>query len=174
MARRLPDDAFGFYVGLGSARSYAAVADRYGVAKKTVTRAAVAQRWQERLADAEAKARENTQKRIVETLEDVNDRHLKMLRAVQTRALEALRTMPLRTAADAVRALHDSIKTERVVIGEPGDRTAVSVEDAIREQYARWMGAEGEGGEVGDDGAPARMVGDAEANGAHDDADRDA
>lgn len=142
MNRKLPEDAFGFYVSLGPERSYKAVADHYGLSRKTVTRAAVAQGWQERMTDAETKARENTQRRLIETLEDVNDRHLKMLRAVQQRALETLRAMPLKTAADAVRALHDAIKTERVVIGEPGDRTAVSVEDAIKAQYQRWMSEE--------------------------------
>lgn len=150
MNRKLPDDAFGHYVSLGPDRSYSAVAEHYGVSKKTVTRLATSQHWQERLNDAEIKARENTQKKLVETLEDVNERHLKMLRAVQTRALETLRSMPLKSAIDAVRSLHDAIKTERVVIGEPGDRTAVSVEDAIKEQYQRWMSDEEDIGKHGE------------------------
>lgn len=147
MTRSLPDDAFTYYVSLGPSRSYSAVADRYGVNKKTVTRAAVAQRWQERLADAEFKARENTQKKLAETLEDVNERHLKMLRAVQTRALEALRSMPLKSAIDAVRSLHDSIKNERLVLGEPNDRQAINIEDLIKREHARWMSDEAEDAE---------------------------
>ena len=47
--------------------------------------------------------------------------------------------MPLDTAMEAVRALDISIKQERVIRGEPADRTAVSVEDAIRTEYQRWL-----------------------------------
>ena len=37
MKRKLPDDAFEYYFGLGMERSYQAVATNYGVAKKTVS-----------------------------------------------------------------------------------------------------------------------------------------
>ena len=40
---------------------------------------------------------------------------------------------------DAVRALGLSIREDRIVIGEPSERTAVSVEDTIRREYERWM-----------------------------------
>ncbi len=43
------------------------------------------------------------------------------------------------TAMDAVRALGISIREERVIVGEPSDRTAVSVEETIRREYDRWM-----------------------------------
>ena len=42
-------------------------------------------------------------------------------------------------AADAVRALGLSIKQESVILGEPTDRTALSIEDTIRREYERWM-----------------------------------
>ncbi|MCB9492247.1 MAG: hypothetical protein H6674_09315 [Dehalococcoidia bacterium] len=163
MTRKLPDDAFTFYVGLGPGRSYAAVADRFGVNKKTVTRTALAQRWRERLAEVEAKAREGTHRRLVESLEEVNERHLRMLRAVQQRALEALRSMPLKTAIDAVRSLHDAIKNERLVLGEPNDRTAINVEDLIKREHARWMS------ENEEDDDPATTAENAEE--VHDDRD---
>ena len=173
MSRRLPDEAFTYYVSLGPSRSYSAVAENYGVNKKTVTRAAVAQRWQERLADAETEARDNAQRKLVESLDEVNERHLRMLRAVQQRALETLRSMPLKTAIDAVRALHDAIKNERLVLGEPGDRTAVSVEDAIRRKYSRWMSEEGDDEAINVVGQLADAVGVAATGGAQQDADRD-
>jgi len=44
-----------------------------------------------------------------------------------------------------VRALDIAIKQERLVVGEPTDRTAVSVEEAIRREYARWMTVDGDG-----------------------------
>jgi hypothetical protein len=45
---------------------------------------------------------------------------------------------------DAVRALDLAIKQERLVIGEPTDRSAVSVEDVIRREYDRWISNEEE------------------------------
>ncbi len=137
--RRIPQDAFFFYVGLGPARSYQQVADKYGVTKRAVVNLAVKERWQEQVGEMERKARQSATDKAQETLEEMSERHLKMLRAVQGKALEALRTFPLETASAAARALDASIKQERVIRGEPGDRTATSVEDTIRREYERWM-----------------------------------
>ncbi len=49
---------------------------------------------------------------------------------------------------EAVRALDFSIKQERTIRGEPSDRTAVSVEDAIKREYERWMSTDEEGAEA--------------------------
>ena len=73
-----------------------------------------------------------------ETLEGMNDRHLQTLRVVQRKALETLRTMPLSTAMEAVRALDMSIAKERLIRGEPTDRTA-SVEEVIKHEYENWL-----------------------------------
>ena len=55
------------------------------------------------------------------------------------RSIERLRETPIETAAEAARALAQAIKQENVILGEPGDRTAVSVEETIRREYERWM-----------------------------------
>ncbi len=57
----------------------------------------------------------------------MNERHLKTLRLIQRKALEALASMPLGTAMEAVRALDISIAKERLVRGEPSDRTGVAL-----------------------------------------------
>lgn len=149
---RIPPDAFTFYFGLGSDRSYQAVADRYGVSKRSVTKLAVQENWQDRVATLGRKARENSDQRILETLEDMNERHLKTLRVIQGKALETLKAMPLASAMEAVRALDMSIGKERLIRGEPSDRTAVSVEETIKREYERWMLTDGNG--EGNDGAP--------------------
>jgi len=59
----------------------------------------------------------------------VNARHLQTLRAIQVKALQALQVMPLDSGMDAVRALDTAIRQERVILGEPGERSAVSVEE---------------------------------------------
>ena len=139
MTRKLPTDAFDVYVSLGPSRSYATVAKQFGVTKRAVTKLAAKEGWQGRLAQLEAKARERSDTKIVETLESMNGRHLKMLQVIQGKALEALKAFPLRDAMTAVRSLDLAIRQERTIRGEPGDRTAVAIEDVIRGEYQRWM-----------------------------------
>ncbi|MBK9386437.1 MAG: hypothetical protein IPN34_16620 [Planctomycetes bacterium] len=136
---KLPSDAFDHHFSLGVDRSYTAVAKRYAVARKTVNRHAIAERWQERIAERERKAREATEQRAIETLEEMNARHLRVAKAIQARALDALRTLPLSTAMEAVRALEIGVKQERLARGEPTDRAAIDVESVIKREYERWL-----------------------------------
>ncbi len=155
MSNRIPGDAFEAYFALGIDRSYQTIADRYGVSKTAVVKCANREGWQERIRDREAKARATADKEAVEGLEAINRRHLKAVRVVQAKALEALRSKPLKTAMEAVRALDLAIKQERLVVGEPTDRSVVSVEEAIRREYNRWLMVDGDGGDHrdgGDDG----------------------
>lgn len=147
MARRIPPDAFDFYVGLGSDRSYQKVADEYGVSKRAVTKLAGREGWQRRLDDLERRSRERSDEKAVESLEAMGERHLRMLKLVQGRAIETLRSMPLTTAMEAVRALDMAIRQERLVRGQPSERTAVEIEDVIRRQVERWLPIEEEGDE---------------------------
>ncbi len=137
--KKIPPEAFDFYFSLGPGRSYQAVADRYGVSKRAVTNLAKREDWQRRLVEIEAKAREEADKKNAQTLKAIHERQLQSLRLVQRRAIERLRETPLETSAEAARALAGAIKQENVILGEPGDRTAVSIEDTIRREYERWM-----------------------------------
>jgi len=136
---KIPPDAFEYYVSLGLQRSHQAVADRYGASKRAVTKRAAREKWAERLVKIERTARERIDNRMTETLEAVNARHLLTLRTIQAKALQALQVMPLDSGMDAVRALDTAIRQERVILGEPGERSAVSVEDIIKREYERWM-----------------------------------
>ena len=140
MAGRIPPDALEFYVSLGPSRSHQAVADHFGVSKRAVTKLAVKENWQQRVQELERKVREAAEARALETLEAMSTRHIKALKIIQGKALEALRAMPLSTAMEAVRALDMSIKQERTIRGEPSDRTAVSIEEVIKREYSQWMG----------------------------------
>ncbi len=51
----------------------------------------------------------------------------------------ALNAMASDFAADAMKAIQLAIREERVALGEPTDRTAISVEDTIKREYERWM-----------------------------------
>ena len=144
MSGKIPPDALEYYLALGADRSYQKVADHYGVSKRAVTKHAARDRWQDKLIEFERKAREGAEKRALESLEGMNLRHLKSLKIIQGKALEALRSMPLATAMEAVRALEMAIRQERLIRGEPSERTAVSVEEVIRREYERWMTPEEE------------------------------
>jgi hypothetical protein len=148
---KIPPEAFEYYVGLGLQRSYQAVADRYGTSKRAVTKRAAAEKWAERLLKIERTARERIDNKMTETLEAVNARHLQTLRAIQAKALNALQVMSLDSCMDAVRALDTAIRQERVILGEPGERNAVSVEDVIKREYERWMTAPSDNGRKDDD-----------------------
>jgi hypothetical protein len=138
MNRRLPPEAFEYYFSLGPDRSYQAVADHYGAAKVTVTRRATEEGWQSRLRKLEQEARDRSEKRIVEEMDAVRDRHVKAARILQAKALEALRNLPPEQAMKAATALAIGWKHELLVLGEPTERQA-TVEEVIKREYERWM-----------------------------------
>jgi len=137
--RKIPHDAFDFYFSLGPGRSYGPVAERYGVTKRAVTKLAARERWQERLERVEAEARASSDKKKAETLGAEKDHHLRALRLVLGKGIEALGRMAIDSPMDAVRAIAVAVREIRVELGEPSDRTAVSVEEIIRREYQRWM-----------------------------------
>ena len=139
MARKIPTDAFAYYLALGAGRSYGQVAEHYQVSKTAIANLAAKEKWRERALEHERRAQETSAARATETLEDLNDRHLRMLRAIQQKALATLKQMPLSTAMEAVRALELSIKQERLVLGEPTERTASQIESMIKREGERWL-----------------------------------
>jgi hypothetical protein len=102
-----------------------------------VTQCAKREGWAERLAKIEQEAREKMDKRLAETLEERRERHLVMIRAMQTRALSALQKYPLTSGMEAIKAAELAIKLERLVVGEVADRTAV-VEEIVKREYEQW------------------------------------
>ena len=162
MNRKLPPDAFDFYVNLGPDRSYEKVAEEYGISKRGVTKAAHREDWAGRLAKIEAGARQATDKKLGETIEAMNQRHLKVMKAVLGKALETLKSLPLTNAMDAVRAIDMSLKQERLIRGEPSERTAMTIAETTREEMRRLLVVE----EVDED--------DDEENGDEEEADEEA
>jgi hypothetical protein len=151
--RKIPLEAFEFYVALGPTRSYQKVADHYGVTKRAITRHATDERWADRLAEAEQKAREESQEKAVEVLAEMDDRHLKVAKALQGKALAALREMPLDKAGDIIKALELGVKQERLIRGEPSERREMTVEEVTKREMQRWLViGDGDGAERGRDG----------------------
>jgi len=137
--RKIPTNAFDVYFAMGPGRSYDAMAERFRVSKQAITKTATKERWQERVAEIEQRVQADSKEKAVDVLKEMNERHLRVLRAIQAKALETLREKPLRTGMDAVRALELSIRHERLVRGEPSERTEMSVEEVTRREVNRWM-----------------------------------
>ena len=138
MSGRIPSDAFNFYMGLGPQRSYLAVAKRYSVSKRGVTKHAIRERWQERLEQIESQVRDRSDRQIVDVLGEMNTRHLRTLKAIQHKALQALQSMPLYSAMNAVRALDLAIRqveqqVRRVILRE-GKPQALEITLALQQK----------------------------------------
>lgn len=136
---KLGADAFDYYASLGAERSFERVARRYKVDKRTVTRRAKDEDWSGRLAAIETKAREASDKKIEDALVEMRERHLKTLKAVSLRAVEALQRYPLNSAMEATRAAEIAIRLERLIAGESTERAEVSVEEIYRQETRRWL-----------------------------------
>ena len=58
---------------------------------------------------------------------------------LQGKAIDALRSMPIKTAMDAVRALDLGLRHERTACGEPADQAAQDLDQRIRREYERYF-----------------------------------
>ena len=153
MNQKLGEDAFAFYAGLGMGRSYERVAQEFGTSRRTVTKAAKRQNWPERVQEIDRLARVKLEQNAVESLELMNERHLKVAKYIQKKALDTLQSLPLNSAMNAVRALNLAIETERIIRGEPADRNVLSVEQIVKREYARWLDPQADGTEL-----PAKLA----------------
>ena len=137
MTGKLPADAFAAYVAMGHQRSYTRVADQFNVSKRSVVKRATAENWAGKLLDAERQAAARAEQRAVETLDQMNERHLKIAKALQGKALEAMRQMPLSSARDVIKALDLGLKHERLARGGPeakgyeGPAVIIQIADAV-------------------------------------------
>ncbi len=136
---RIPPEAFDFYVGLGPERSYRQVANRYGVSKRAITKLAVREDWSARLEKIEHQARERSDAKLTETVEQMRTRHLTLLKAMSARVVTALREFPLNSGMEAMRAAETVIKLERLITGEPSERTELTVEEVTKREMNRWL-----------------------------------
>ncbi len=137
--KKLPSDALAYYLGQGPSRSHQAVADHFRVSKRTVTATAVKEGWKEAVEQADSRVREKASENYVETLQQMNERHLKVLRFIQGRSIESLKSLPIESAMDAVRAYTLAAEKERLIRGEPSERTAVDIVELIKNEYAELM-----------------------------------
>jgi hypothetical protein len=77
--------------------------------------------WQGRLLDLERQAAEKDREELLRTLQEMNERHAKEGLALQQKGVERLGTLSSEqlSASDAVRALVEGVRLERLARGEP-------------------------------------------------------
>jgi hypothetical protein len=148
--RRIPQDAFECYYALGQARSYEALAERYGVSRRAIAKVAAKEGWKERVRELDLTARQRATEKLLETAEEMSARHLKVLRFIQSKAIEAIRSMPSDSAMDGVKAYTAAVNQERLVRGEPTERAELDIAEVVRRESARWL-LEADGTEHGGD-----------------------
>ena len=133
-------DAFAYFCALGEGRTYEQVAAKLGVTPNCIATHAVRERWYDRVELIQLKALETMDAKLGETVAQMKVRQVKMLRAIQTKILEALNVAKLDvTHKEAIDSLLSSIKQELVIRGEASERTTIGVEQIIRQESARWI-----------------------------------
>lgn len=136
---KLTTAAYDYYVALGPTRTHAEVARKFGVTRRAVSKRAMQEHWEPRVVEIERKARERHEAKALESLEEMNSRHLQMLRVIQVKALESLKNLQIKSGFDAVKALDIAIRNERLIRGEPGERQSVTIAETIRNEFTAWM-----------------------------------
>ena len=139
MTRKIHDDAFAYYVSLQEDRSYQLVAEHYGCSKRAVVKAASRDNWSGRLAEIERDARERMDKKLADAMVEREERHIKLARAIQARAARAIAGNELKSAMEGIKAAEIGVKLERMVAGQPNDRTAVTVEQVTKQEMERLL-----------------------------------
>jgi hypothetical protein len=133
VVHRIPPGAYEDYLAMGTERSYQVLADRYGVSKTAIVKKAKKERWQDRIAEVERKARELAEEKAVDELEAVRQRQLKESRFLLARSLQVLKDQPPERGIRAASAINVAWKHELLLLGEPTERQA-NVEELIRRE----------------------------------------
>lgn len=134
MRRKLGLDAFQFYFSLGEGRSYEAVANHFGVSKTTVANVAKREDWQANIERLNAAVRETNEKRAVDAVAAMTERHAKLARLAAGKGAEHLAQGRIERTADALRALKFGIEEERRAVLGPGTKDSARTGEETAER----------------------------------------
>src|SRR5688572_2500280 len=136
MTQRIPSNAFDVYISMGAERSYQGLADRLGVNKRSVTRLATRENWGARLLKIQEEARAAADKRLTGSLQAVREQQLREVRFIRAEILKLVREVTPEKAVRIASALSACWKHELLLLGEPSERTEVSIEEVTKRQLA--------------------------------------
>jgi hypothetical protein len=155
MTHKIGEDAFSYWVWLGQDRTYAQVAERYKCTKRGVQKVADKERWVERLSEIEKDAQEALDKKLSDSLVEMREQQLKIIRVMLGCAVKALSTHPLDTGYQGAVVAEKAIKLQRLIVGETTENTAHTVEQITRQEMERLLIMPDEPGSVPDASADA-------------------
>ncbi len=89
-AKKLPIGAFEYYVGLGNDRTFSAVAKKFAVSPRTVSRTAGNEEWRKRIEDIEQEALATAGKTSAATLAKTESSTIKLKAALQEAMTEVM------------------------------------------------------------------------------------
>ena len=150
MTHKIGEDAFSYWVWLGPDRTYAEVAARYKCSKRAVQKVADKERWVERLAEIEKDAAAKLDKVLGDSLVEMREQQLKVVKAMLGCAVKALATHPLDTGYQGACVAEKAIKLQRLITGETTENTAHTVEQVTRQEMERLLVMPDEPGSVPD------------------------
>lgn len=99
---KLPEDAYAFYVSLGPKRSYRAVAEHYSVSKRTVTKRASRERWQDKLGAAVRTTQQEVEREAADALSATASRQLRYLFEIQEAIRDVATPQRIRAVVAAI------------------------------------------------------------------------
>jgi hypothetical protein len=128
-----------------------ALSHKYKCSERAVAKVAKKERWQSRLDELEARARAKSDQQILESLEQMNDRHIRTARMLQAKGIAALQSLEIKGIPDALKAVQVGLEKERLIRGEPSER--VNIEEIVRAEYETWMVDDDQGEETLENGS---------------------
>ncbi len=131
---KIPGDAFETYVAMGAERSYQALAQKLRMDKRSIVRHAGKERWAERLAKIQEEGRASTDRKLASDLQAVRERQLQQARFLQGQALKAMKDASPKEAVKVATALHIGWKHELLLLGDPTERSELSVEEVTKRE----------------------------------------
>lgn len=144
MNSKIPDDAFEIYVGMGPGRSYHALAEKLGVDKRSIVRRAGKEDWAARLSKIQEGVRAAADRKVSSDLQAVRERQLLQARYLQGQALKAIKDLSPKDAVKIAAALNIGWKHELLLLGEPTDRQASTVEEITKREIETLLLRDGE------------------------------
>jgi len=113
-------EAFEYWYSLND-RSCPEVAEKFGISKRTARRWNLEEEWEEEAENRDQKIFAKVEEKVIETIADMNLRHITSAIRVQDQILDTIDKLTPRSLSEAFSALETAVNIERVAKGEPSD-----------------------------------------------------
>lgn len=133
------EEFFVQYVAMGSSRRYGALSKETNVPTSELIRHATKFLWRERIALIHSEVNTRTHEDLVESLADVNKRHVTALKGLQAKALKYLEEYPLTKAQDAIKLVGMAIKMEREAYGLDKNSEQSRLQDLLESKLEKLL-----------------------------------